>query len=111
MLSLESDEFATSICLTFTDAAIVGQLKMVKMLVDRGADVTFKNRKGKSPVDVASSAVYDYLVTAQGKSISFDYFNENAAHNIGERTVKMGFHICALCKACYKNMFFNQIRK
>lgn len=41
---------------------------MVKMLVDRGADVTFKNRKGKSPVDVASSAVYDYLVTAQGKS-------------------------------------------
>lgn len=49
------------------DAAIVGQLKLVKMLVERGADPCFKNRKGKTPVDVAASAVYNFLVTAQCK--------------------------------------------
>lgn len=50
-----------------TDAAIVGQLKLVKMLVERGADPNFKNRKGKTPCDVASSAVYNFLITARGK--------------------------------------------
>lgn len=51
----------------FTDAAIVGQLKLVKMLVERGADPNFKNRKGKTPCDVASSAVYNFLITARGE--------------------------------------------
>lgn len=49
------------------DAAIVGQLKLVKMLVERGADPGFKNRKGKSPCDVAAAAVYNFLLTSRGK--------------------------------------------
>lgn len=49
------------------DAAIVGQLKLVKMLVERGADPLFKNRKGKTPVEVAASAVYSFLETAACK--------------------------------------------
>lgn len=60
----------------FTDAAIVGQLKLVKMLVERGADPNFKNRKGKTPCDVASSAVYNFLITARGElyqKLSFIY--------------------------------------
>ena len=51
------------------DAAIFGQMKLVKMLVERGADPTFRNQKGKMPCDVASSAVYNYLVQAKGKII------------------------------------------
>lgn len=50
----------------FVDAAIVGQLKLVKMLVERGADPCFKNRKGKTPCDVAASAVYNFLITSRG---------------------------------------------
>lgn len=50
-----------------SDAAIVGQLKLVKMLVEKGADPNFKNRKGKTPCDVASAAVYNYLITARGE--------------------------------------------
>lgn len=53
--------------LQFTDAAIVGQLKLVKMLVERGADPNFKNRKGKTPCDVAASAVYNFLITSRGE--------------------------------------------
>jgi ankyrin repeat protein len=49
------------------DAAIVGNLKLVKMLVERGADPCYKNRKGKAPVDVASAAVYNYLIQARGE--------------------------------------------
>lgn len=51
----------------FADAAIVGQLKLVKLLVERGADPNFKNRKGKTPCDVASAAVYNFLTTTRGK--------------------------------------------
>lgn len=44
------------------DAAIMGQLKLVKLLVERGADPCFKNKKGKTPCDVASApSVYNYL--------------------------------------------------
>lgn len=60
------------------DAAIVGQLKLVKMLVERGADPCYKNRKGKTPCDVAAAAVYNFLITARGKCSSlllqFNYF-------------------------------------
>lgn len=52
-----------------TDAAIVGQLKLVKMLVERGADPNFKNRKGKTPCDVAASAVYNFLITSRGEQL------------------------------------------
>lgn len=55
------------IFIVYIDAAIVGQLKLVKMLVERGADPGFKNRKGKSPCDVASAAVYNFLITARGE--------------------------------------------
>lgn len=49
------------------DAAIVGNLKLVKLLVEKGADVNAKNRKGKTPCDVASASVYNYLITARGE--------------------------------------------
>lgn len=59
------------------DAAIVGQLKLVKMLVERGADPCFKNRKGKTPCDVAASAVYNFLVTARGEFSIFLIHNNS----------------------------------
>lgn len=37
------------------------------MLVERGADAGFKNRKGKTPCDVAAPAVYNFLMSARGK--------------------------------------------
>lgn len=55
------------------DAAIVGQLKLVKMLLERGADPCFKNSKGKTPCDVAAPAVYNYLIAARGKCMFFCY--------------------------------------
>lgn len=51
----------------FSDAAITGQLRLVKMLVERGADPCFKNRKGKTPCDVAAAAVHNFLITARGE--------------------------------------------
>lgn len=49
------------------DAATNGQIKLVKFLVERGADPSFKNRKGKCPCDVAAPAVYNYLLSARGE--------------------------------------------
>lgn len=43
------------------DAAIVGHLKMCKLLLSHGADPRAKNCKGKTPVDIAASAVYQYI--------------------------------------------------
>lgn len=37
------------------------------MLVERGADPCFKNRKGKTPCDVAAAAVHNFLMTAKGE--------------------------------------------
>lgn len=37
------------------------------MLVERGADPCFKNRKGKTPCDVAAAAVHNFLTTARGE--------------------------------------------
>lgn len=52
------------------DAAIMGQLKLVKLLVERGADPSFKNKKGKTPCDVASApSVYNYLMSAKGELV------------------------------------------
>lgn len=56
------------------DAAIVGQLKLVKMLVERGADPCYKNRKGKTPCDVAAPAVYNFLIAARGECGFFFFF-------------------------------------
>lgn len=43
------------------DAALVGQLKLVKLLLSHGADPKAKNAKGKAPLDIAASAVYQYI--------------------------------------------------
>lgn len=43
------------------DAALVGQLKLVKLLLSHGADPRAKNGKGKTPMDIAASAVYQYI--------------------------------------------------
>ena len=50
------------------DAAIVGQLKMVKMLVEKGADPLAKNKKGKTPQDVAHPSLHNFFRIAIGKS-------------------------------------------
>lgn len=44
------------------------------MLVERGADPCFKNRKGKTPCDVAAAAVHNFLITARGE------FQESLVH-------------------------------
>lgn len=63
------------------DAAIVGQLKLVKMLVERGADPCFKNRKGKTPCEVAAPAVYCFLISARGE-YNFSIFNRSVDINL-----------------------------
>ena len=50
------------------DAAIVGQLKMVKMLIEKGADPLLKNKKGKTPQDVAHPSLQNFFRIAVGKS-------------------------------------------
>lgn len=57
------------------DASVIGNMKLVKMLVERGADPCAKNQKGKTPCDVASAAVYHYLMQARGKIISLFYYS------------------------------------
>ena len=49
------------------DAAGVGQLKMVKMLIEKGADPLFKNKKGKTPQDVAHVSLYNYFSHVVGE--------------------------------------------
>lgn len=51
------------------DAATIGQLRLVKMLVERGADPCLKNRKGKTACDVAAPAVHNFLISARGQYI------------------------------------------
>lgn len=52
------------------DAAGVGQLKMVKMLIEKGADPLFKNKKGKTPADVAHLSLYNYFSHVVGEYFS-----------------------------------------
>lgn len=49
------------------DAAVAGHLKLVKMLVEQGADPCAKNRMGKTPAEHGAAAVYDFLINAQSK--------------------------------------------
>lgn len=44
------------------DAASNGNIRLVKLLVERGADIHAKNKKGKTPVDVAAPGVAQYLL-------------------------------------------------
>jgi len=43
------------------DAASSGNQKLVKMLIDKGADPLFKNKKGKTPQDIAHPSLMNYL--------------------------------------------------
>lgn len=44
------------------DAAINGHYKLVKLLVEHGADIYAKNSKGKTPLDIALPSVATLLL-------------------------------------------------
>lgn len=44
------------------DAAINGHYKLVKLLVEHGADIYAKNSKGKTPLDIALPSVAALLL-------------------------------------------------
>lgn len=46
------------------DAAMNGHTKLVKLLVEKGADVHAKNSKGKTPIDVAAATVAPLLLNS-----------------------------------------------
>lgn len=80
------------------DAAIVGQLKLVKLLVERGADVCFKNRKGKTACDVAAPAVYSFLLAARGKLyIKYNIFHQTQFWYKVHSLKAMCFHRNGVC--------------
>lgn len=43
------------------DAASFGTLKLVKLLIDKGADPHFKNKKGKTPQDIAHASLAGFF--------------------------------------------------
>lgn len=49
------------------------------MLVEKGADINAKNRKGKTPIDVAASSVQTYLMSVRGM-----YYYHLLIINLGE---------------------------
>lgn len=51
-----------------------GQIKLVKMLIEKGADPCVKNHNGKSPYEVATApAVYNFLLQSRGKFFFFHF--------------------------------------
>lgn len=80
------------------DAAIVGQLRLVKMLVERGADPCFKNRKGKTPCDVAAAAVHNFLITARGElAEKFHSFSYNSIDILSDQLKLLtAYKICKM---------------
>lgn len=44
------------------DAALNGHIRLVKLLVERGADIHAKNRRGKTPLDIAALGVARFLI-------------------------------------------------
>jgi ankyrin repeat protein len=50
------------------DAAMFGNQKLVKMLVEKGADPQFKNKKGKTPQEVAHHSLANFFKTTIGES-------------------------------------------
>lgn len=48
------------------DATTSGNLKMVKFLVEHGADPFVKNTKGKMPSDYAAPHIFEYLQSLKG---------------------------------------------
>jgi ankyrin repeat protein len=49
------------------DAASFGNQKLVKMLIEKGADPLFKNKKGKSPQDIAHPSLVGFFRSTIGK--------------------------------------------
>lgn len=44
------------------DAASNGHTRLCRLLVERGADIYAKNKKGKTPLDVAAPGIAQYLL-------------------------------------------------
>lgn len=51
------------------DATTSGNLKMVKFLIDHGAEPFVRNTKGKTPSDYAAADIFEYLQSLKGKYI------------------------------------------
>lgn len=64
------------------DAVVNGHLRLIKLLVEKGADIHAKNAKGKSPLELASSTVQPYLLNTSlplpGKLIHHTHINNNS---------------------------------
>jgi ankyrin repeat protein len=43
------------------DAASFGNMKLAKLLIDKGADPLFKNKKGKTPLDIAHPSLVNFM--------------------------------------------------
>lgn len=48
------------------DAASFGNQKLVKFLIDKGADPNFKNKKGKTPQDIAHASLMGFFSNLMG---------------------------------------------
>ncbi|XP_012255639.2 ankyrin repeat domain-containing protein 11 isoform X1 [Athalia rosae] len=60
------------------DAAVNGHLELVKLLVDSGADSTLKNKRGKTPVDVASGGLnHSSFITEKSRDSTTLVIKEN----------------------------------
>jgi hypothetical protein len=55
-----------------------GQLKMVKMLIEKGADPFIKNKKGKTPQEVAHHSLQNYFQNL----ISGTYLNHTLFYSV-----------------------------
>lgn len=44
------------------DASSNGHVRLVKLLVEKGADINVKNKRGKTPLDVAAAGIQQYLL-------------------------------------------------
>lgn len=44
------------------DAVVNGHLKLIKLLVEKGADIHVKNSKGKSPLELATPTIQPHLL-------------------------------------------------
>jgi ankyrin repeat protein len=49
------------------DAASFGNQKLVKFLIEKGADPLFRNKKGKTPQDIAHPSLVNYFRSTIGK--------------------------------------------
>lgn len=49
------------------DAAAVGNQKLVKLLIEKGADPNFKNKKGQTPQDIAHASLVNFFRSISGE--------------------------------------------